>query len=1143
MMRPRHLSGHTVTVTYRDPTTGHAERTPPARNGRPAARALAAVCATLFGVAASAYTPSEDIVRLMNHGVGLMEQYRFTDAVATFGEVADRAPDWPLAHLNLGIAYLNAVSDPDKPGSPLDSAGVEFARAAELDPTMPNPHYCLGMLKRYRGKMDEAAAHFARVLELSPGHADSLYFLGQMRLSDGKPEEAEVILRQAIDANPYLLSAHYSLSQALIRQKRREEAFERIEIFQTLSEAGVGVKRAIVYTEMGEYADVVRVYPPASDAAAAPEISVTFTLVETAIAPPESAAPVGFALSDFDADGDLDALFPSRADGRSHFYANENGEFTSVAVLPGSPSATGAAVGDYDNDGDDDAYLLLVDGGALLRNDGGWAFTDVTDAAAIAPIGHAGVSATWIDADHEGDLDLLVTHATGILYYRNDGDGTFTEMAEAAGLAAPAMTPLIPAFGDFDMDLDVDVALSTSVFHVMANDRLNKWSPSLLAAAPSTAGGGTLISVDFDRDGDADVLRLSNDDMRGALLYLNDGRGDFRAHGWSEGLAATNATVLDVDNDGDLDIFAPHGRWGATEDLGPVLLVNDGAGSFAELSEAFGLADVRLPNAGALAAADIDGDGDTDILIARDGAAPVLLRNDGGNANNWLHIDLEGALANRSGYGARVEVKAGSLWQTVERYGSGGPMLASNPRIEVGLGKRPSADFVRILWANAVLQSELEVVANQLHVIGEVQRKASSCPILFSWDGERFDFVTDFMGVGGLGFFVAPGIAGVPDPTERVKIEAGQIAPRDGEYVFQIMEPMEEVCYVDEIALLAVDHPVGTQAYPDERLALDGDLPTERIYIHGEPIRPVAAVDHDGRDILADVTARDRRYPELRRDERYLGYLDREHAWTLDFGDRLDGMGDDTLVLYIHGWVEYPYSHVVYASGQSEVVGQSLSIDFRQPDGSWRVGKAEVGYPAGMPKMMTVTLPAEVHRGSSALRLRTNLEVYVDEVYIAAMGDEPALVTRVTASYADLHHGGYPREFSADGRLPRLYDYTSIDRSFVFRNMRGLYTRYGDVVDLLDGADDRYVVMGRGEELTVSFDASAFPPVPEGMTRSFILDTDGYCKDMDLYTAEPDTVEPLPFHAMSAYPPPRGERYPDTAEHRDYRQEYQTRRK
>ena len=164
-------------------------------------------------------------------------------------------------------------------------------------------------------------------------------------------------------------------------------------------------------------------------------------------------------------------------------------------------------------------------------------------------------------------------------------------------------------------------------------------------------------------------------------------------------------------------------------------------------------------------------------------------------------------------------------------------------------------------------------------------------------------------------------------------------------------------------------------------------------------------------------------------------------------------------------------------------------------------------------------------------------------VYLAPSAGEPTRVTEIAASYADLHHGGYPREFSADGRLPRLYDYTSIDRAYAFRNLLGAYTRFGDVRELLDGADDRYAVMGRGEEITVKFPADAFPPLAEGQTRSFILNTDGYCKDMDLYTATPDTVEPLSFHAMSSYPPPPGEEYPDTEAHRAYRAEYQTRRK
>ena len=148
----------------------------------------------------------------------------------------------------------------------------------------------------------------------------------------------------------------------------------------------------------------------------------------------------------------------------------------------------------------------------------------------------------------------------------------------------------------------------------------------------------------------------------------------------------------------------------------------------------------------------------------------------------------------------------------------------------------------------------------------------------------------------------------------------------------------------------------------------------------------------------------------------------------------------------------------------------------------------------------------------------------------------------VAPRVADLHFRGYPREYSPDGRHPNLADYDNLDRNVAWKLMAGDYTRFGDVRPLLDEADDCFVIMGHGEEITLRFAVDQFGPVPDGCQRTFILKTDSYCKDMDLYTAFPSTVEPLPFHGMSGYPYPAGEHYPDTDKTRQYRSTYNTRR-
>jgi hypothetical protein len=148
---------------------------------------------------------------------------------------------------------------------------------------------------------------------------------------------------------------------------------------------------------------------------------------------------------------------------------------------------------------------------------------------------------------------------------------------------------------------------------------------------------------------------------------------------------------------------------------------------------------------------------------------------------------------------------------------------------------------------------------------------------------------------------------------------------------------------------------------------------------------------------------------------------------------------------------------------------------------------------------------------------------------------------QVPLSSATLRRLGFPREVSPDGRQPLIYDYHQIEPTAPFHVLRGSYTRYGAVDRLLDAFDDRYVIMGPGDEIALRFAADGLPPLPDGMIRSFILVSQAYCKDMDLYTLEPQTLAPLPFRGMSRYPYPATESHPDTPAHREYHARYNTR--
>jgi hypothetical protein len=461
-------------------------------------------------------------------------------------------------------------------------------------------------------------------------------------------------------------------------------------------------------------------------------------------------------------------------------------------------------------------------------------------------------------------------------------------------------------------------------------------------------------------------------------------------------------------------------------------------------------------------------------------------------------------------------------------------------RVHAGLGEHAKVDWLRVIWPDAILQGEVELAANRRLVIEEESRKPSSCPYLFAWTGSHFEFVADFGGVGGLGYLVSPGQYAPPDPTEYLPLP--RLAPRDGRYELQVLTPLEEITYLDEVKLLAVDHPLGTEVQPHEMMAINLPPPEFELFVIDERLRPQQARNHLGQDVTDLIACTDRQYAgAMHPDPRFVG-LAEPHFVELDFGPRLADITDNTrLILFLQGWVEYGYSATNFAASQAGLRTEAPSIAVLR-DGQWVELLTEAGYPAGLNHAMTLDLTGLLLATDQRLRVSSNMELYWDEVYLGIHRESARVSVHAAApAHADLHFRGYPRAYSPDGRHPNLYDYHNLDRNVSWKLMAGDYTRFGDVRELLQEPDDCFVIMGHGEEVTLHFDVEDFPPVPAGCRRSFLLQTDSYCKDMDLYTAFPDTVEPLPFHGMSGYPYGPDEGYPDTERTRSYRQHWNTR--
>ncbi len=279
-----------------------------------------------------------------------------------------------------------------------------------------------------------------------------------------------------------------------------------------------------------------------------------------------------------------------------------------------------------------------------------------------------------------------------------------------------------------------------------------------------------------------------------------------------------------------------------------------------------------------LVAGDLDGDNDADLLLTSRATGPVVLRNDGGNANNAVRIALLGLNDNRSGIGTKVEVQAGTVWQKFETVCASGFVGQGSPEILAGIGKATQADVVRLLWPTGVVQDEVELKANTRHAITQIDRRGSSCPVLFSWNGERYEFIADAIGPAVVGHWVAPDTRNISDVDELVKVEGRQVRVKDGRVSFRFAEPMEEVIYLDQVKLFAVDHPDGSDVYPERVLRRDAAAPGRSP--HRLARRAAAGGRLGRRGTRRDGGAREAR-PPLRRIEplvRTAGFSRRVHS-------------------------------------------------------------------------------------------------------------------------------------------------------------------------------------------------------------------------------------------------------------------------
>jgi tetratricopeptide (TPR) repeat protein len=1049
------------------------------------------------GPGASSLSPEREAAyRESNLGVAYLEQYNSKEAVEAFRRALDRDPTLQIARVNLAIALFYV---PD-----LKAAKTAATEALAADPQSLRLHYVLALIARLEDEPEVAETHLRKVLAADPTDFGANLVLGQVLIDRERYDEALPFLDAAASVEPYNASVAYSRAMALGRGGRRAEALQAMKHFQEIRANPSHTSFGKIYLEQGRYAEAVVSTGAESELVDRRTPEVAFVEKKDAVpARPATGSPITLALADLDGDGRLDAI--EALGGAVRLLHNEGGDRFSDATGPSGVTgkARAAVAGDYDNDGDADLLIVRPEGLALFRNEGGGRFVDVTAEAKIPARAGLPPTAAFADVDHDGDLDVVVP---GLLL-QNDGDGTFTDVTARAGLAVEG-DPLAVVPTDFDDGRDLDLVVLRRERAPLLLSNMRDGTFADVAAGVGLTPRGPFRSMaagDLNKDSYPDLVLGTAGAT--AWLAMSDGRGRFALEPGPPGSGGALAVqALDYDNDGLLDLLV------ATA-AGPRLFRSVGDG-WTDVSS------VALPPSAAepgpaevaLGVADVDGDGDEDVLLATSGGTRLLV-NEGGNRHRSFALRLEGRVSNKEAVGVKIDLRAGSLKEKIET-SAAVPMVAPAD-VLFGLGARPAPDTVRVIWVSGIVQTETEFPAapkegtrTAMRLL-ELDRKPSSCPYLYAWDGERFAFVTDFLGAGEMGYWEAPGVRSHPDPVEYVRLAPPQLRPRDGRYELRVTNELEEVLYLDRVSLLAVEHPSGVEVYPDEGMT---ETPKAfRLFAVRDPHVP-RVTDASGKDATEEARAVDRRFVEGFPLLRIRGYAG-EHALTLD----LTGLVARHPVLLLTGWTDYAFSSDNVAASQMGLSLQPPRLEVETSPGRWKVAVEDVGIPVGRPQTVVVDLAGIPLGPTTRLRLVTNMRIYWDRIAVAdALEDLDLAAVRLDPAVALLHERGFSREIFVNGKGPLTFDYASRVGKLPWKMMPGRYTREGDVRALLAAADDVFVVSRPGDEVALSF--AALPPPAPGRERTFLLVGDGFSKEMDINSASPDVVEPLPYHGMPRYP-------------------------
>jgi Tfp pilus assembly protein PilF len=1008
-------------------------------------------------------------------------------AVDEFRQALALAPDSTRDRVNYGLALLRAGK--------ADEAIAELIKAQKQDPSIPHTWFNLAIAYKKEFKHQEAVEQFEGMLRLVPNEPVSHYNLGIEYKLAGKAEMALKEFATAAQLNPYFAAPHFQLYNAYRELGRKDDAARELETFNDIKKrkAGAAIAEDPEWSYYSEIYDVIELDQEFNREASSPPFRFQLKEVASGI----DAATAGMAVLDLYGDGNPSLIVWSD----NGVVVLKNGTVplanTGLENLKGVVSI---APGDFNNDGLPDLAVITHSGASLFVNRNG----KFEPFPAKLPTG-AFSKALWVDYDHDYDLDLVLLGAKSVLL-RNDGNAGFSDQTSGFPFVAgrvidAAVFDLVPDNNETDL-----AALYEDGSMVIYHDQLlGHYQAQPLSQR--IVGGSALQARDINNDGWTDLIAMSSAGLR--LLINDHGKLlDGPAGPPEKGAMA----LVDLANRSLADVV-----------VNGSIYRNMGNGKFERVN-----ADSLLRGV-AVAEADFDGDGRAELAIATTSGSVELAKNTSPVTNHSMRVRLEGVKNLKLSSGAVVEVKTGAWYQ--KRTYDGTPLL-------FGLRDYPEVDTVRITWPNGLVQNETHQPASQQLSYKEKPRLSGSCPMIFAWNGSRFEFITDVLGVAPLGASSGDGRYFPVNHREYIQIPGSGLQSRDGNFEIHITEELREVSYLDQVQLIALDHRAGEELFTNDKFKAP-PFPKFRLYGVTRRIYPIQARDQAGHDVLPSLMKQDGLYVDgFRHNSSGVAQF---HTLDLDFGDVARG---NQAELVLNGWVDWADGSTFMATAQESKSGLVFPyVQVKDSQGQWRTVIEDMGIPSGKPKTIVVDLAGKFLSMSREVRIVTNLCVYWDEIFLAENSGPPSVrMTRLAPAVGDLLYRGFSEVTIHPERIqPERFDYEKWVLTTGWNPTPGLYTRYGDVRELLRSVDDRMVIMGSGDDLRLIFDEKRLPALPAGWKRDFLLRVDGWAKDADSNTAFARSVQPLPFHGMISYPYPPSQHFPSDAVHRHYVEDFNTR--